>query len=204
MAHDAAATLEAVGDDWGIAASSLIRATGAAHAGDVSTVAAMATAIRRHSDAIDHDAFRVPGLLLEAWIAEQRQDGAAAVEAYRRALELARRVDFGDHAAFALAGLGANALAGGDLREAEELERQALLAAEAAEASWVAAHARVQLGHIAAASGDADGAERLYRQVLEWTQLQRPHQARESLFLALAGSPAAAALRGLEELATLA
>ena len=204
MAHDAAATLEAVGDDWGIAASSLIRATGAAHAGDVSTVAAMATAIRRHSDAIDHDAFRVPGLLLEAWIAEQRQDGAAAVEAYRRALELARRVDFGDHAAFALAGLGANALAGGDLREAEELERQALLAAEAAEASWVAAHARVQLGHIAAASGDAYGAERLYRQVLEWTQLQRPHQARESLFLALAGSPAAAALRGLEELATLA
>ena len=113
MAQDAAATLEAVGDDWGIAASSLIRATGAAHAGDVSTVAAMAAAIRRHSDAIDYDAFRVPGLLLEAWVAERRQDGAAAVEAYRRALELARRVDFGDHAAFALAGLGANALAGG-------------------------------------------------------------------------------------------
>ena len=43
---------------------------------------------------------------------------------------------------------------------------------------------------IAAAAGDADGAERLYRQVLEWSQLQRPHQARESLFVALAGSPA--------------
>ena len=47
MADDAAATLEAAGDDWGIAASSLIRATGAAHAGDVSTVAAMAETVRR-------------------------------------------------------------------------------------------------------------------------------------------------------------
>ena len=203
MAHDAAATLEAVGDDWGIAASSLIRANGAARAGDVSTVAAMAAAIRRHSDAIDYDAFRVPLLLLEAWVAEQRQDGAAAVEAYRRALELARRVGFGDHAAFALSALGSNALANGDLREAEELQQQALATAEAAHATWVAAQTRVRLARIAAASGDADGAERLYREVLEWSQLQRPHQARESLFLALAGSPATAALLGLEEIAAL-
>ena len=95
----------------------------------------------------------------------------AAAEAYRRALELARRVGFADHAAFALVGLGANALAKGDLREAEELQRQALAAAEAAEAAWVAAHARVELGRVAAASGDADAAERLYRNVLEWSQL---------------------------------
>ena len=200
-AQDAYATFEAAGDDWGAAASSLIRAVGAAHSGDVSTVAAMAAAVLRHADAIDYDAFRLPELLLEAWIAERRQDGAAAVDAYRRALELAPRVGFGDHAAFALAGLGAHALANGDLREAEELQQQALIAAEAAEASWVAAHARVQLGRIAAASGDADGAERLYREVLEWSRLQRPHQGRESLFLALAGSPAAAASLGLEEIA---
>ena len=45
--------------------------------------------VRRHSDAIDYDAFRVPGMLLEAWVAERRGDGAAAEEAYRRALELA-------------------------------------------------------------------------------------------------------------------
>ena len=201
MAHDAAATFEAMGDDWGIAASSLIRATGAARAGDVSSVAAMAETVRRHSDPIDYDAFRVPGLLLEAWVAGRRQDCAAAVEAYRGALELARHIGFGDHAAFALAGLGANALTSGDLREAEELERQALAAAEAAGAPWVEAHARVQLARIAAASGDAGDAERLYRQVIEWSQLQRAHQARESLFLALAGSPAAAALLGLADLA---
>ena len=123
------------------------------------------------------------------------------MEAYRRALELAGRIGFGDHAAFALAGLGAIALANGDLREAEELQRQALATAEAAQAPWVAAHARVQLARIAAGRGDADTAERLYRQVLEWSQIQRPHQARESLFVALAGSPATAALLGLAEIA---
>jgi predicted ATPase len=201
MAQGAAATLEAARDDWGVAASNLIRATGAARAGDVPTVAAMAAAVRHHSDAIEYDAFRVPGLLLEAWAAERRHEGAAAVEAYRRALELAARVGFGDHAAFALSELGSNALANGDLREAEELQRQALSTAEAAQATWVAAHARVQLGRIAATSGDACGAKRLYRQVIEWSQMQRPHQARESLFVALAGNPATGALLGLAELA---
>jgi hypothetical protein len=200
-ARSAYATLASAGDDWGAAASSLIRAACAASVGDVSTVADMAAAIRRHTDAIDYDAFRVPGLLLEAWVAERRQDATAVVEAYRRALELAGRVAFGDHAAFALAGLGANALASCDPHGAEELQRQALLTAEAAQAAWVAAHARVQLGRIAAASGNADSAARLYQEVLEWSQIERPHQARESLFVALAGSTATSALLGLAELA---
>ena len=92
---------------------------GAAHAGDVSTVTATASVARRHSDAVGYDAFRAPVLLLEAWAAEGRGDDAAAVDAYRRAFELAGRIGFGDHAAFALAGLGAIALANGDLRKAE-------------------------------------------------------------------------------------
>jgi predicted ATPase/DNA-binding SARP family transcriptional activator len=201
MAQAACATLEAAGDDWGAAASAIIRATGAARAGDVPTVAAMTETVRRHADAIEYDAFRVPGLLLEAWVAERRRDSAATVGGYRRALELAGRIGFGDHAALALSALGSNALAGGDLREAEELQRQALATAEAADATWVAAHARVQLGRIAAASGDADTAVSLYRRVLDWSQVQRPHQARESLFVALAGSPATTALLGLAEIA---
>jgi predicted ATPase/DNA-binding SARP family transcriptional activator len=200
MAQDAYATLEAAGDAWGAAASGLIRATGAARAGDVATVAAMAAAVHRHSDAIGYDAFRVPALLLEAWAAERRDDGAEAVAGYRRALELAARVGFGDHAAFALSGLGSDALTGGDLREAEELQRQALATAEAAHASWVASHTRVRLARIAAASGDAAAARRLYREVLEWSQMERAHGARESLFLALAGNPATAAELGLAEL----
>ena len=200
-AQAAYATLEAAGDDWGAAASGLIRATGAARAGDVATVAAMATAVRRHSDAIEYDAFRIPGLLLEAWVAEKGLDGAAAVNGYRRALELAGRIGLGDHAAFALSRLGSNALGDGDLHEAEELQRQALATADAAGATWVAAHARVQLGRIAAATGDADSADSLYRRVLEWSELQRPRQARESLFVGLAGNPATAALLGLAEIA---
>jgi predicted ATPase/DNA-binding SARP family transcriptional activator len=201
MAQAAFAGLEAAGDDWGAAASGLIRATGAARAGDVDTVAGMAAAVGRHSDAIDYDAFRVPVLLLEAWVAQRRGDGVAAAARYRSALELAGRIGFGDHAAFALCGLGSSALADGDLHEAEELQRQALATAEAAEATWVVAHARVQLGRIAAANGDPDAAEDLYRGVLEWSQLERPHQARESLFVALAGSPAAEAQLALTQLA---
>jgi predicted ATPase/DNA-binding SARP family transcriptional activator len=201
MARSASATLEAAGDDWGVAASSIIRAAAAARDGDVATVAAMAAAIRRHSDAIGYDAFRVPGLLLEAWVAERRQDGAGAIEGYRHALELAGRVGFGEHASFALAGLGSTARATGDLHEAEELQRQALATAEAAQAPWTAAHARIQLARIAAGRGDTHTAERQYRQVLERSQTQRPRQAREILILALAEPPATAALLGLAELA---
>jgi predicted ATPase len=200
MARDACATLDAAGDDWGAATGAILRGAGAARVGDVDAVADLAAGVSRHADAIGYDAFRVPGLLLEAWVAERRSDGAA-VDAYRRVLELAGRIGFGDHAAFALSGLGSNALANGDLHEAEELQRQALATADAAQAAWVAAHARVQLGRIAAATGDMDTAEDLYRRVLEWSQLQRPRQGREVLFAALAGSPVAAALLGLAEIA---
>ena len=199
-ARAASATFGEAGADWGVAASSIIRANGAARAGDVATVAEMAATVRRHADAIEYDAFRVPGLLLDAWVAEQRARPAAAVESYRRALDLAGRIGFGDHAAFALAQLGSNAFAAGDLREAEELQRQALATAEAAHAPWVASYARIQLARIATAAGDAATAERLYRQVLEWSRLQRPRRARESLFLALVGSPATGAELGLAEL----
>jgi tetratricopeptide (TPR) repeat protein len=174
---------------------------GAAHAGDVSTVSAMASVAGRHADAVGYDAFRAPVLLLEAWAAERRGEDAAAEDAYRRAYELAGRIGFGDHAAFALAGLGAIALANGDLRKAEELQQQALTTADAAQAPWVAAQARVQLARIAAASGNTDEADRLFREVLGWSTMQRPHQARESLFVALAGNPATAAERGLAEIA---
>jgi predicted ATPase len=200
LGRDAVDTLESAGDHWGSAAAAITRATAAAAASDVATVDEMTAAIRRHTDALDYDPFRVPGLLLEAWAAERRGDQAVAVEAYRRTLELGRRIGFDDHAAFALSGLGSNASARGDLREAEDLQREALAIAETAEATWAAAHARVELARIAAAAGQADEAARLYRQVLEWAQAQRPHRARENLALALAGDPATAAELGLAEL----
>jgi len=200
MASSASATLEEAGDDWGVAAAGLIHATAAARAGDLATVDAMAATVLRHSDAIGYDAFRLPGLLLEAWVAERHRQWDLAEERYRSALDLADRIGFHDHAAFALSGLGALALARGATADAEQYQRQALETAEAAHATWAAAHARVQLAGLAAAAGDAVIAVRLHRQVLEWSQAERPHQARESLFIALVGSPAAAAASGLAEL----
>jgi predicted ATPase len=188
-------------NDWTIAAASLLRASVAALAGDVDTVAVMAEEANRHSAAIGFDAFQVPALLLDAWVAERRDDGDAAEEAYRRAFDLAGRAGFADHASFALARLGAQALASGDLAHAEELERHALSAAEGAGASWTAAYARIELGRVLAASGEAETAAALLRDVLEWSERSRSHQARESLFIALAGDPAAAADAGLTRLA---
>ena len=201
MARAALATLEAAEDDWGVAAAALIRAGTAALGGDVATVGEMAAIVHRRAEAIAYDAFRVPALLLEGWLSERRQDPGGAAEAYRTAAELGGRIGFDDHAAFALARQASLALAGGELRGAEELARQALATAEAAGAPWPAALARVQLARCAAAAGDADTAEQLYRDVLDWSEAQRPHQARESLFIALAGSPVTPALLGLAELA---
>ena len=200
LAEQAHARLQPTGDDWSIAVTSLLRAQVAALAGDVSTVAAMAAQAHHHAEAIGFDAFQVPALLLEAWVAEQRSDESAAAEAYQRAIALAGDAGFADHAAFALAGLGWVAFTSGDLRKAEELERRALVAAEAARSPWAAAHARVRLGRVLAAAGDADSAEALYLSALEWSDKQRPREARESLFLALAGDPGSAARAGLDEL----
>jgi tetratricopeptide (TPR) repeat protein len=160
----------------------------------------MAAQARRHADAIGFDAFQVPALLLEAWVAERRSDERAAAEAYQRAFALAGNAGFADHAAFALAGLGWVAFAGGDLRNAEELERRALAAAEAARSPWTAAHARVRLARVLVAAGAADTAEELYRDVLEWSDMPRPREARESLFLTLAEDPGTAARAGLDDL----
>jgi predicted ATPase/DNA-binding SARP family transcriptional activator len=188
-------------DDWTAAASGLIRAQSAAAAGDVETVATMAADVIAHADAIAYDAFQVPGKLLEGWVAAHRGDRSAAEEAYLRTLDSAERSGLADHAAFAFAGLGSSALAAGNPRRAEQLLRQALAAAEAARAAWVAAHARGELGRVLAAAGDDATAERLYRTVLDWSTAPRPHQGRETLFIALAGDPATTALRGLADLA---
>ena len=200
LAERAHSRLPPTGDDWSTAVCSLMRAQVAALAGDVSTVAAMAAQAHRHAGAIGFDAFQVPALLLEAWVSERQCDESAAAEAYQRAFALAGSAGFADHAAFALAGLGWVAFASGDLRKAEELERRALAAAEAARSPWAAADARVRLGRVLAAAGDVDSAEALYLSALEWSDRQRPHEARESLFLALSEDPGTAARAGLDDL----
>jgi hypothetical protein len=88
--EEARAGYGTAGDHWSVAASSFVRAQGAVHAGEVSTVATMTTEILRHSEVIGYDdVFVVPAMLLEAWVAERRSEPGAAEDAYRRALELA-------------------------------------------------------------------------------------------------------------------
>jgi tetratricopeptide (TPR) repeat protein len=200
LAEKAHARLQASGDDWTIAAISLLHGQVAASTGDVPTVAAMAAQAHRHADAIGFDAFQVPAMLLEAWVADRRSDRGAAADAYQRAFALAGGAGFTDHASFALAGLGWNAFLSGDLRDAEDLERRALAAAEAARSPWAAAHARVRLARVLAAAGDAGTAEALHRDVLESFDKPRPHGPRESLFLSLAEDPRAVARAGLDDL----
>jgi predicted ATPase/DNA-binding SARP family transcriptional activator len=199
LADEARIAASSIGDHWLISAAGLIRAQAAARTGDVSTVADLVPQVVEHSDAIRFDAFAAPAALLDGWAAERRGQADAAAAAYRRAVELADRVGFSDHAAFALVELGSNALARGDLVEAEELERRALELAEESDASWTAAHARVALARVLLAGGDAVGAESLYAAVVDWSGRSRPHRGRESLFLALTGSPATAALLGLAD-----
>jgi predicted ATPase/DNA-binding SARP family transcriptional activator len=193
LVDEARATFEERGDHWGAAAALLVGAQGAAGAGDASTAAALIPGLVLHSEAIGYEAFQVPAALLEAWVAEQRDDKEAAAGAYRRAFELSERVGFADHASFALAGLGSIARARGELPQAEALYRRALSVAEANSEVWAAAHARVGLARVLEARGDPATAETLCRSVIEWAQARRPHQARESLFVALVGDPAEAA-----------
>ena len=62
------------------------------------------------------------------------------------------------------------------------------------------AHAKANLAQVLERAGDTEGAATLYRDVLAWCDEPRRHEAREALFIALAGSPATAARRGLAAL----
>jgi predicted ATPase/DNA-binding SARP family transcriptional activator len=199
LAEEARRTFDELGDRWGAGSSALTGAVGALRRGDIETAAALtAEAVRLHDD---YDIGAVPGALLEASLAERRGDTKAAAAAYRRALERSEGAGFADHASFALTGLGSVAFANGNLGEAEAQYRRAVAVADAASASWLVAHARTKLARVFEAVGDAAAAATLYRDVISWSEEARRHEAREALFIALAGSPTTAAFLGLAELA---
>ena len=200
LGSEAYRRLAAAGDEWAAASGSLLRAFVAARGGDAATVGEMAGAARGHAAAVGFEPFHLPALILDAWVAERRGDHDAAASAYSAALELAAAVGFPDHAAFALTALGLQALERGDGRRAEELERRAIAVADQGAETWAGAHARVALARVLSARGDAETAGALLRNVIAWCEHPRAHEARESLFLALAGDPADAAAAALAEL----
>jgi predicted ATPase len=197
LADDARSTFDEVGDTWGVASSAVTGALGALCRGDIERAAALtAEAVRLHAD---YDVGAIPAALLEARLAEQRGNAEAATAAYRRALERSERAGFADHAAFALTGLGSIAFATGDLDTAEAQYRRALAVANAVSHSWLVAHTRARLAQVLERRGDAEAAAMLHRAVIEWSHQPRRHDAREALFIALAGSPAEVAPLAAEE-----
>ena len=83
------------GGDHGTAA--IVRVAGAmvaVGAGDVSTAADLAADAVRHAEAIDYLISLLAATLVEAWVAEQRDDEKAAIDAYMRVLELASQPHF--------------------------------------------------------------------------------------------------------------
>ena len=192
LAEDARSTFEEVGDAWGVASSAVTGALGALFRGDIDYAEALtAEAVRLHDD---YDVGAIPAALLDARLAEERGNAEAATAAYRRALERSERAGFADHAAFALTGLGSIAYTTGDLGTAEGHYRRALAVANAVSHSWLMAHTRARLAQVLERRGDAEAADMLYRAVVEWSQQPRRHDAREALFIALAGNPAEVAL----------
>ncbi|MET0788984.1 MAG: BTAD domain-containing putative transcriptional regulator [Cellulomonas sp.] len=195
LAREAFGGFDELGDRWGAASAAVIGGLGALGSGDLPAAAALtADALRLHGD---YDVGAVPAALLAASLAERRGDADAARDAYQVALERSERAGFADHASFARTGLGSIATGQGLLGEAETHLRRALAVAAAAAAPWLVAHARVRLAHLLQMRGDVGGAASLYHEVIAWSGESRRRDAREALFIALAGSPVSAALLGL-------
>lgn len=195
LAGEARRSFGRLGDEWGVATAALFGALGALGAGDTSGAGVLTAEAARLFD--HYDVGAVPAALVAGSLAERRGDAEAAQAAYRLALERSESAGFADHAAFALTGLGSVASAQGRLEEAERHLRRALAVATAASAQWLVAHATVRLAHVLEAQGDRDGATGLYREVIAWSEGPRRREAREALFIALAGSPVSAALLSL-------
>lgn len=192
FADDARRTFEELGDTWGAASSALTGAVGAFARGDLDRATALTTdAVALHGD---YDVGAIPAALLEAKVAEEAGDSEAATAAYRRALERSERAGFADHAAFALTGLGSVRFANGELDAAEAQHRRALTVANSVSHSWLVAYTKARLAQVLERRGDADGASALCRSVIEWSRQPRRHDAREALFIALAGEPVAIAV----------
>ena len=201
MAQDASATFEAAGDDWGIAASSLIRATARR-----SPATSPPSPRWRRRPAVTRRRSSTTRSASRRCSSRRGSRSGGRTARPRRTRTGARssspeRIGFGDHAAFALAGLGVERA-----RERRPARGRGAPAAGARDRRGGGGAVGRGPGTRPARAQRRGGrrcgaAERLYREVLEWSQAQRPHQARESLFVALAGSPATAALLGLAELA---
>lgn len=171
LAEDERVRLEELEGHW---AAGLRARFDAGSAGGGSAAATAETLPK--AEAIAEEAFQVAGLLLDAWIAERRDEHTRAVEDYRQALDVARRTS--------------------------SAHEPAPVAARTVRALWSSPDARAELDRARRALGQTDTAEALYRRVVDWSRAERPQQPRETFLAALTGSPAGAALSSAVETAS--
>ena len=139
--------------------------------------------------------------LLAGWTAERQGRPEAAVEQYRAALELTRPLGASPYVAFVLAVLGRLALRAGELDRARSLQGEAAAMVDPTRSPWFAAFTHHSLAVTLRRSGNLDGAAALYRQAVAESLAVGTNFAREVLFIALVGSPAARSLIALGALA---
>jgi hypothetical protein len=153
LAEEAHARLEELQDHW---------------AAGVRTGLDAGTESLQAAEEIADEPFRVAGLLLDAWVAERREEFAQAVSDYRDVLAVACR--------------------------ASAARESCPDAANTARTLWSSAHARAELADARRALGQTETARALHDRLVDWSRETRPQQPRETYLAALAGSPAAAAL----------
>jgi sugar phosphate isomerase/epimerase len=181
--------MDAAGEHWRVAANGLIAAIDALATGQPDVVEAHTAEILSRAERIGYDPFGCWGHLMQAWVAQQRDDPTSANVECERAVALARRVGLGHFYAFALTQLGWAATLAGDLERADEQLREAVSTADACGAGWFSALARARLAQVRLLRGDPGGARSLARDVLDRDDPDRHTRVRGFVFQVIGGDP---------------
>jgi predicted ATPase/DNA-binding SARP family transcriptional activator len=204
LLEEARATYDASGDpraDWGVAGCQLQVAMRAVRASDVQAVQRANRELLTRAERLRDPMFATWSRLLAGWVAERQGQPESAVDQYRAALELTRPLGASPYVAFVLALLGRLAMRAGELDRARSLQGEAAAMVDPTRSPWFASFAHHSLAVTLRRAGDLDGAAALYRQAVAESLAIGTNFAREVLFIALVGSPAARSLIALGALA---
>ncbi|HET6750893.1 MAG TPA: BTAD domain-containing putative transcriptional regulator [Actinomycetes bacterium] len=201
---EAQATYDAVADpraDWGVAGCQLQAAMGAVRAGDVARVELANRELLTRAGRLRDPVFATWSRLLAGWVAERRGNLESAVDHYRGALDLTRPLGASPYVAFVLALLGRLAMRAGELDRARSLQGEAAAIVDPARSPWFASFIHYSLAATLRLAGEPEAAAALHRQAVAESKTVEADFAREVLFIALVGSPAARSLIALGGLA---
>jgi ATP/maltotriose-dependent transcriptional regulator MalT len=149
--------------------------------------------VLRVAGEIDYAPFLCWAHLLQATIAERRDDLPRAAHACDDALAAAQVLGLPHFIAFTLIQTGRVAARRGDMARAVAVLHDAIDIADAAGTPWFAALGRVALADVCNRKGDSEGGTALLQAVLEWGEQAHAAAVRGYFFLAVGGDPIALA-----------